>query len=71
MLVGLRILTPVGGVGARYHALARKTGCVYVDDVLDNILSDPSLMSDQIHPNSKGYKIVAERIAGKMKPYVR
>lgn len=70
VLVGLRVLTPIGGVGAKYHSLANRTGCVYVDDVLDNIISNPMLMADQIHPNSKGYKIVAERIAAKMKPYV-
>lgn len=71
VLVGVRVLTPIGGVGARYHSLANRTGCVYVDDVLDNIISDPSLMSDQIHPNANGYKIVAERIAAKMKPYAK
>lgn len=71
VLVGIRVLTPIGGVGARYHSLANRTGCVYVDDVLDNIISDPTLMSDHIHPNSKGYKIVAERIAAAMKPYVK
>ncbi|MEN6625529.1 MAG: GDSL-type esterase/lipase family protein [Candidatus Sumerlaeia bacterium] len=71
VLVGLRVIAPVGGVGARYHKLARQTGCLFVDDILDDIYGQRSLMSDQIHPNTKGYKIMAERVAGKLKPYIK
>ncbi|MCE5228478.1 GDSL-type esterase/lipase family protein [bacterium] len=71
VLVGIRALSPIGGLGARYHALARETGCVYIDDALDDILTDVALRHDQIHPNAKGYHIVAERIAAAMKPYLK
>jgi lysophospholipase L1-like esterase len=31
--------------------------------VLDGILGDAALMSDQIHPNDRGYARMADRIA--------
>lgn len=69
-LVGIKVITPFGGVGGQYHDLARRTGCVYVGDILNGIFLDRSLMSDQIHPNSKGYAIMAERIAKGLRPYL-
>ena len=69
-LVGIKVVTPFGGVAGQYHDLARKTGCVYISDILNGIFFDRSLMSDQIHPNSKGYAIVAERVAKAIRPYL-
>ena len=35
---------------------------VYIENVLDGIISNPDLMYDSIHPNNDGYKIIADRI---------
>jgi lysophospholipase L1-like esterase len=34
---------------------------------MDGILSDPSLKSDEIHPNARGYEVMAERVEGPLK----
>lgn len=54
-----------------YKKLARKTGCIYVPGLLAGILEDPSLKYDQIHPNSKGYKIIAKRVYRAIKAYIK
>lgn len=51
-----------GDWGGRYRALARESGCVYVPDMLDDVLGHPDLMYDQIHPNGAGYAKIAARI---------
>jgi lysophospholipase L1-like esterase len=56
--------------GARYEALARETGAVYVPDLMKGVLTDPALMADQIHPNARGYEKIARRIAGEAGDYL-
>lgn len=47
--------------------IARKHKAVLVLDILEGIFGHPDLMADQIHPNAKGYKIMAKRIAPAVK----
>jgi acyl-CoA thioesterase-1 len=49
---------------AMYERVADEEGCLFVPDMLDGILSDASLRSDPIHPNARGYALMAERVAG-------
>jgi acyl-CoA thioesterase I len=46
-----------------YERIAEEEQCLLIPDMLDGILSDPSLKSDQIHPNGRGYAVMAERVA--------
>ena len=46
-----------------YEEVAEETNTPLVEGLLSEILSSPSLKSDQIHPNAKGYRVMAERIA--------
>ena len=46
-----------------YEKVAEEEGCFLVGRVLKGILSDASLKSDTIHPNARGYEIMAERIS--------
>lgn len=55
----------------RFEGLARKTGSVYVSDVLGGIFNDTRYMSDSVHPNNLGYQKIAERVYDKMKKYLR
>ena len=51
-----------------YKQIAKKYGATYVDDILADILTTPGLTADPIHPISKGYKIMADRILKVLKP---
>ena len=45
-----------------YEALARRTSAGLVPDILDDIIGDGDRMSDSIHPNDRGYKVIADRL---------
>ena len=49
---------------AMYEKVAKEEGCLLVPRILRGILNDSSMKSDAIHPNAKGYALMAERIAG-------
>ena len=54
-----------------FEETARQSGALYIEQVLKGILSDSSLRSDPIHPNGAGYRLIADRIAEKVKPLLR
>ncbi len=56
--------------GSAYRDLAKETGSVLVPNVLEDIIGNRELMSDTIHPNSKGYQIMAERFHEVLKPFL-
>ena len=45
-----------------YKELAKKNNIPISDDILGDIIGNNSLKSDHIHPNNKGYQILAEDI---------
>ena len=45
-----------------YEEVAKEEKVPLLDGVLANILSQPSLKNDQIHPNALGYKQMADKI---------
>lgn len=52
---------------AMYERVAEEEGCLLIEGALAGILRDPKLKSDQIHPNGKGYAVMAERIGPRLK----
>ncbi len=46
-----------------YMALAEKNNLPIASDILGDIIGKNSLKSDHIHPNSRGYQMLAENIA--------
>lgn len=46
-----------------FESIAERHGAVFVPRILKGIFGKPSLMTDQIHPNDRGYALMAERIA--------
>ena len=50
-----------------YKKICKKEGVLYIPEILDGIIDDPSLRADEVHPNSQGYRIMAERIAKSLK----
>jgi acyl-CoA thioesterase-1 len=49
------------GFGKGYEDLAQQTGALLIPDLFTAIASNPVLMSDPIHPNNFGYRIIARR----------
>jgi acyl-CoA thioesterase I len=45
-----------------FEKLVVGRGTAYVPDILNGILGNPELMSDGLHPNDKGYRIMTDRI---------
>jgi acyl-CoA thioesterase I len=54
--------------GPIFEETAAEFGAIYIPKVMKGIFNDTKFRSDQIHPNSAGYRLIAERIAEKIKP---
>ena len=50
-----------------YEEVAEEENIPLLSGMLADILSNPSLKSDQVHPNALGYKIMGEKIDEKLK----
>ena len=64
ILLGFRFPSFGPSYETMYERVADEEGCLLVADVLDGILSDPAMKSDEIHPNARGYLLMSERVAG-------
>ncbi len=62
VLLGVRGGILQDGREEMYEDLSKKYGTVYVPNVLEGIFLKPELMADGIHPNDKGYTIIAKRL---------
>jgi acyl-CoA thioesterase-1 len=62
VLATVEIDVITGRDGRAYEALAARTGAALVPDVLAGLLGRREHMSDGIHPNDRGYEIMADRI---------
>ena len=71
MVLGVRSGIIGGGADDEFEALAERTGSAYMSDVLSGVFAHPDLMSDAIHPNDKGYSVIADRIAPQLMKLLR
>ncbi len=70
ILLGYRFPSLNSNYEAMYARVAKEEGCLLIPDLLDGILSDPSLKSDTIHPNAAGYAVMAGRVAAPTKKLI-
>lgn len=70
VLLGFRFPSVTANYETMYARVAKEERCLLVPDLLDGILSNPSLKSDEIHPNARGYELMAERVAGPLKKLI-
>ena len=63
VLLGFNFPSLTANWGKMYKRVAAAEGCLLIPDLLDGIIGNPSLKSDEIHPNAKGYELMAERVA--------
>jgi len=62
ILAGLSFGVFTDTYGDGYEDVARRTASGLVPDILGGVLGHPDLMADQIHPNDRGYQMMADRI---------
>ena len=63
MLLGVHGGLLVDHFDDNFAALAKETGSLFVPNVLDGIIDNKTLMSDEIHPNDRGYEKIVDKIA--------
>lgn len=69
VLIGIRGPSLVGDANAKgFKELAKGKKVMHVPNILDGILTHPSLMSDYVHPNDAGYAKIAERLEAALRP---
>jgi len=56
------------GFGQGYEDLAQRTGATLIPDIFAGIVDNSNLMSDPIHPNNEGYRIIARKFYNAMVP---
>lgn len=67
ILLGLEAALPGGNKGEIFEELSEKYGTAYIPNILGGIFGRQKLMSDGLHPNDEGYRLMAEKV----KPVLR
>lgn len=76
---GLNAMAVIVDTGGNYQMvrytkmmkkLAKKKRALFIPGIMDGIFSDKSLKSDILHPNEKGYEIIANKVYAELKPYL-
>jgi acyl-CoA thioesterase I len=70
-IAGMKLGLFTDEYAAIFEKTAQQFGALYIPAVTRGILSDAALRSDPIHPNGKGYRLIAERIAEKITPLLQ
>jgi acyl-CoA thioesterase I len=71
VLLGVRGGVLVDNFATPFENLAKSKGAVYVSDVLKGLLGKQEYMTDEIHPNDKGYGIIAKRVFQALQPVLK
>ncbi len=67
LLIGTDLPTGMGGLKGRIKKLAKKHNCAVIPNVMSGIMGNRQYMLDRVHPNAEGHKLIAERIARKLR----
>lgn len=71
IVVGFRFPSLNADYEAMYKRVAKDEQCLFVANVLSGILTNPDLKSDEVHPNARGYQLMADRVAGPLQKLLR
>jgi lysophospholipase L1-like esterase len=71
ILLGIRFPSLTANYEKMYERVAYEEGCLLVGRTLKGILTDPALRSDQIHPNARGYDLMAQRMTAPLLELLR
>jgi len=64
VVLGFDFPSLTANYGNMYKRIASDDHCLLIPGMLHGIIANPALKSDEIHPNAKGYQLMAERVAG-------
>ncbi|MDO9572619.1 MAG: GDSL-type esterase/lipase family protein [Candidatus Omnitrophota bacterium] len=56
---------------AAFKKLANQKKVIFIPEVLNKIITNPAMKSDFLHPNARGYKIVASRVYSAIARYIK
>ena len=56
---------------AAFKKLANQKKVIFIPEVLNKIITNPAMKSDFLHPNARGYKIVASRVYNAISRYIK
>ena len=70
IVVGVSVGLLSDPYASEYATVARRNAAGLVPDILDGIMGNNDLMSDSIHPNDRGYAIIAERLEAAVRAIV-
>lgn len=70
VLLGFRFPSLTADYESMYERVAKDEHSLLIPRMLRGILNDSSLKSDAIHPNARGYALMAERVAGPCKKLI-
>lgn len=70
VLIGVRSTSFRDKNAEHFAALAKQKDVLYIEDIFKGIMFRPTLMSDAIHPNAEGYKLIAQRLQEELMPYL-
>ncbi|MDD5097101.1 MAG: GDSL-type esterase/lipase family protein [Candidatus Omnitrophica bacterium] len=56
---------------AAFKKLAAEEKVIFIPGVLNRIITNPAMKSDFLHPNARGYKIVASRVYKAIACYIK
>ena len=69
------VLSLEAGMGAELaksvREIAERNGCPIVRDILGGIMGQSDLMSDPVHPNDRGYELLAKKVEPVLKRYMK
>ncbi len=69
-LAGMRLGVFTDEYASLFEEIAEQLGALYLPGIMKGILSDAKLKSDAVHPNAMGYRLIAARVAEKIKPLI-
>jgi acyl-CoA thioesterase I len=70
-IAGMRLGLFTDEYGPIFKDTAQESGALYIPEVMKGIFNDAKFKSDQIHPNSAGYRLIAKRVAERVKPLLK
>lgn len=70
ILGGIEIPLYGKGFADMYQSVGEQTGSVLISNIFEGIFGNRKMMSDYIHPNDKGYEVMAGYFYEKLHPYL-